>query len=69
MSQTWVAGYELAITIDTDTVIGLTANSYTSTEGPAFLAKPTFGSQFQQGIAGPPVKHRCQLPGQVVGVL
>ena len=52
MSQTWVAGYELAITIDTDTIIGLTASSYTSEQGPAFLAKPTFGAAAQGGLAG-----------------
>ena len=52
MSQTFFEGYSVAIALDADTVIGLTAHTYDLSYGPATLQKRTFGVEYRKGIAG-----------------
>lgn len=51
MSQTFLPGYAVAITIDADTVIGLTASQYNVQDGPGTGLKAVFGSPHALGIA------------------
>ena len=50
MSQTFIPGYTLELTIDSDTVIGLTATTYELSGGPQTGRKRLFGSQAAKAI-------------------
>ena len=56
MSQTFVTGHELAFTIDTDTVIGLTAEEISVGGGPQSVTRRLFGKS-----------HAINKPGQGEG--
>ena len=53
MSQTFIDGYEVAFTIDADTVVALTAEELTINDGPATVKKRLFGKS-----------HAINRPGQ-----
>lgn len=53
MSQTFIVGHEVAFTIDADTVVALTAERVSISDGPATVKKQLFGKS-----------HAIAKPGQ-----